>query len=168
MATTSRKEELMDLLHIALAALAFLVLVGLGILFFTVPAFRQWVKTRGKQVFLGMLKEYVIDQARVLVENNYQKIAAKVVSGELSTKDDVKKELYALGDQLKSQVKKNFAKDLKVLGPQAEEIIGEYVRVAADTTSPFPGQETAAAFIEDGVSDGIVKNGIGEFLRKSE
>jgi len=145
---------------IVLSVVGLLVLAGLIVLYLLVPAFRQWIKTKGKDALLKLLKEYVLDQAQVLAELEIPKIAAKVVRGELRDKKAIKAELYGLGAKLKDRVKEHFGSDLQIFGKSADGLIDDLIRAAADRTSPFPGKETAAMLLEDKVSNELVSYGV--------
>lgn len=143
-----------------------LLLAGGVVAFFTIPAFKQWAKTKGKDAAIGLVKTYVLDQAKALVEQEYKNIAAKVLSGELKTKEAVKKELYRLGEILKGKTKARFSRELPALGDQVDELLDDLIRSAADKVSPFPGRETAAALLEHSVSDALISKGV-DWLREN-
>lgn len=146
-------------LIIAIVAGAALV-IGVVLLFVFVPSFRAWVKTKGKAAALMVIREYVLDNVKAVIQREYLVIAQKVQSGELRTKDQIKAELYRLGYQLKERVKAQFSSELPMLGAHADDQIDSLIRWAVDTLSPFPGKETAAAFLEDGLSDMLINRGI--------
>lgn len=147
------------------AVAAVLALVGGVIAYFYIPTFRLWVRTKGKDAAMSIIKTYVVEQARSIAEKEYKAIAKKVLSGELASVEAVKAELYRLGDILKAKTKERFAGDLPALGEQADGILDDLIRYAADTTSPFPGKETAAVLLETQVSDMLVNKGI-EYVRR--
>lgn len=150
--------------HWIAIAIAAVALVGGVLAYIYLPGFRTWVKTKGKAAVLSLLKTYVYEQAKVLVEQEYPRIAAKVLSGELTSKDAIKAELYGLGGKLKGKVKIRFADDLPILGNQVDDLLDDMIRFAADHVSPFPGKETAAALLEHQVSDALVNKGV-EYVR---
>lgn len=146
---------------------------GLAALAYFVPSVRLWLRTSAKDALLRVLRNYIFDNVMSIVEREYAVIAAKVISGELKTAAEIKGELYRLGKQLKDKALKQFAdKDLALLGDDVDGILDDMIRFAADRVSPFPGKDTAEAFLTEGVSDNIVNKGISwvreNFLKTEE
>ena len=150
----------MTLIHWIAIGVGIVALAGLAAAYFLLPGFKQWVNTKGKDAALALVNTYIVDQAQALAEKEYKNIAAKVLSGELKSVEDVKAELHRLGKQLKEQVKDRFGKELPALGEKADDILDDLIRVAADKVSPFPGKETATALLEHSVSDSLIKRGV--------
>lgn len=152
----------MSTLSIVLIAVGAVVLLGgVAALWFLVPSFKAWVKTKAKSELYKLLKEKTEDIVRNLMEAEYAKVAQKVKNGELKTKEQVKQELYRLGQQAKLLIKESMSKEeLKTLGGHADGELDKLIRAAADKVSPFPGKETAASLLENRVSDMLIDKGL--------
>ena len=107
------------------------------------------------------VKAYAYDAAGGIVEREYPKIAARVVSGDLKSADDVKAMLHQFGSDLRAEIVSTFddrGYDLaKALGEQSLDRIVEW---AANKTSPFPGKDTAVEFLTGRASKWLVEKGV--------
>lgn len=117
-------------------------------LYIFVPSFRKWVSTKGKEAVLELILPYVYERAKGLSNKYIPEIAAKVVSGQLTTKEAVKAELYNIGSDLKNEVGIVFKDELKAFGSDKDGVIEGIIRSAADSVNPYPGKETSEAILK--------------------
>ena len=82
------------------------------------------------------------------------------------TKDAIKQELKIWGTELKNDALDYFQKQgLDLIAILGDAYLDKLIRWAADRVSPFPGKETAAALLEDELSNRLIKWGV-DYTRK--
>jgi len=122
-----------------------------------------------KQMILSMVKDYLFNAASVIVEAEFPRIAKAITNGELKDVAAIKVTLLDLGRQLKSQAVSHFdAQGIDLIAAVGDDYLDELIRYVADKVSPFPGKDTATAFLTETVSDMIVDKGVNFVRAKVE
>lgn len=122
------------------------------------------VDAKGK--LIAQLQEFLFANAANIVEREYPKIAALVKAGKITDKDTVKKYLYELGGRLRGDAIVYFGNQgIDIVKAVGDEYLDRMIEWAANAVSPFPGKESAAAFLTDHVSDWLIEEGT-EWVRR--
>jgi len=113
-------------------------------------------------ILLEQLKFFLHERAACIAEKEFPKLAAKVLSGELKTVDQVKSLLRLYGTELKREAIEYFKKHqgldlIRFIGDQQLDRLIEY---AANRVSPFPGKESAVEFLKEDASNWLIDKGI--------
>lgn len=107
------------------------------------------------------LRAFLFDGAAAIVERQFLKIAEDVKDGELKTPADVKRRLYVLGQRLRADALQYFnVRGVDLLRVIGNEALDRLIEQASNKVSPFPGKDTAKAFLQDTVADAIIDYGV--------
>lgn len=118
------------------------------------------------QVLAERLKAFLLGTAAAIAEKEYPRIADGIVKGHYKGATEVKAELYALGELLQNQAVAYFDRQgIDIIAAFGEAQLRSLIARAVNSISPFPGKETAAAFLDVGVAPLVVKYGV-EYMRK--
>jgi type II secretory pathway pseudopilin PulG len=107
------------------------------------------------------VKVLLIEEAGVIAEQRFPKIAMDVVKGEIKGPAAIKAELKVWGEDLRDRAKRYFSeRGIDVVGAIGDEYLDRLIRWAADQVSPFPGKATAVTLFEKEWSNKLVKYGV--------
>lgn len=115
------------------------------------------------------IKAAAIEGAGVIAEQRLPALAERILAREQKyTKAEIKNEMRQWGADLKQQLVREFSDSdginlIEVVGDAA---LDNIVRWAADSTSPFPGKETATTLLIDDWSNRLVKFGVSWVAQK--
>ena len=108
------------------------------------------------------VRNALFNVAADLAESELVKIAQDVAAGNLSSTDEVKARLHALGDKALERVKAQFSHDdVDLVAEFGEAKLNEWLRTAVNKVNPFEGKPTAEALLAGGAKklvDGLVDN----------
>lgn len=126
-----------------------------------------------RQLLSERLKSFLLREAGNTVEKRFPTIANDVLMGKLRTKEEIKPLLYGMGADLKKAAVSYFGiQGIDLAAEVGDQFLDGLIRWAADRVSPFPGKETAVAFLEHSISDMVVKRGVeyvkGQFNGKED
>ncbi|HEC61340.1 MAG TPA: hypothetical protein ENI27_03700 [bacterium] len=112
-------------------------------------------------LLLGSLKSFLLDEAVIIAEQKFPKIAMKIIKEEMKGPGAVKAELQVWGRELRDRAKEHFlTRGIDLAETFGDEYLDRAIRVVADRVSPFPGVETAVKIFEEEWSSRLVKYGV--------
>lgn len=135
-------------------------LVTIAILATTIPAIRNWAIFKSKEAATEILRAHLLRRVRTIAEKEYPKIASDVLSGKLTSAQQVKDRLHALGKDLYSETIRDMGNEVQRLGPDTGSALRGLLEWAVDYESPFPGQETAKRLLASDTAKAVVDKGI--------
>lgn len=153
-----------------------LSVVGLAVTAFLIPLLRkQAAKASAEAEIAGIekgaalferVKGFVFRRVADLIEEEYPKIAAAVVAGDLNA-DTIKDTLYRIGANLKQEAIDYFNhQGIDVVKEMGDEALDKLIRSAANQLSPFPGKSTAVVLATTTISNLIVGKGVDWATKK--
>ena len=113
-------------------------------------------KNNGDATMWARLDDIVYATAASVGERIFPKIAQAVKDGSVKDKDEIKKQLYEMGNIALEEVRAVFPEAVSRFGSAA---VMAKIRSAADNVSPFPGLETSTALLNGG-ADKILTEGV--------
>lgn len=117
-------------------------------------------KLNARQKLRMIVLDYVMGLAANTAEKRFPALAKAIKTHGLSS-DQIKKQLHAWGDDVKKRTVEYFkAQGIDVLAEIGDDGLDELIEWAANKTSPFPGKETTAALLKDGVTDMLIDYGV--------
>lgn len=106
------------------------------------------------------LKSFLLRTAEVKVERDFPAIARDVIDGKLKSSTEIKILLKKMGADLKAEAIDYFGlQGINLVAAVGDDALDDLIRWAADKVSPFPGKETAVAFLTDSGSNQLIKYG---------
>jgi hypothetical protein len=153
-----------------------LPLIGLALTAFAIPWLRKMgAKADAESKKTGLeagstlverVKSYVFRRVADLIEDEYPKIAAEVITNGLST-EAIKERLYGIGAGLKQEAIEYFqGQGIDLVKEMGDKALDSLIRSAANQLSPFPGKSTAVVLAESTVSNLIVDKGVDWAAKK--
>lgn len=115
--------------------------------------------TARKRLWL-IAQDYLYEIAANTFEKNLPDMALDIKENGWDTKK-IKQRLHEWGKDAKAKTIAYFKlQGIDIIAELGDDALDDLIRKAADSTSPFPGKETAAALLEDHVTDWIIDHGV--------
>lgn len=119
-----------------------------------------------KRSIIDRIEAFLFIGAANIAEKRLPELAARVVKGDLKTQEQVKKELYKWGEELKAQAIAHFTDEkVDIVSVVGEQVLDQLLESAANKVSPLPGMKTSAAILMLPVAEALVRQGI-EYVRR--
>ena len=120
-----------------------------------------------RQLVLQRIEAFLMAGAATIANERWPQLARKLQTGQLATKEAIKAELYAWGDELKQQAIAQFKTEgIDLMAVVGEQYLDVLVDKAAAATSPFPGKEVAHELLDKKVIPLILEKGIAWLRQK--
>ncbi len=120
-----------------------------------------------KGLILERLKAYLWGQAARFAERDIPMIAQRILNGGLRTKQEVKEELYDLGQRLRFDAIGYFGRQgIDLIATIGDKALDELIDRAANAVSPFPGLDSAKTLLQENVSNLLVQRGV-EWMKEN-
>lgn len=117
------------------------------------------INSRG--ILVTRLQEFLWGTASAIAEKKFPELAVKIKSGQLNSKEAVKKELYGWGGALRQDAMAYFGNQgVDVVAAVGDDFLDKLIERAANKVSPFPGKETAKELLQDHATDWLIKHGV--------
>ena len=118
-----------------------------------------------RSILTIQVKSFLLDSAFVYVEKEFPKIIERIKDGDLTTKEQVKLALRALGAQLKQECVDYFEKEgIDLVATLGDAFLDRTIQRIADKVSPFAGKDSAVELLKSGVTNLLLKKGV-DWLR---
>ncbi len=125
------------------------------------------VNARG--ILVSRLQEFLWGTAEAIAEKKFPALAQKIAGGQLKNAQDIKKELYAWGGDLRSDAIAYFNNQgIDILAAVGDDFLDKLIERAANKVSPFPGRDTAKELLQKHATDWLIKQGVEWVRRKYE